>query len=93
MNLADPFNRSRLPTEALDRRARVALLKECAEALLEGRQPSRQASLFLSGALQAWLSEGGHLTRDFFKVTSVRGSHETPRQIAARLSDPDPSSR
>ena len=93
MNLVDPFNRSKPPTEALDRPARVVLLVEVASALLEGEPPSRQAALFVGGALQAWLSEGGHLTRDFFKVTSVRGSHETPRQIAARLSDPDPSSR
>jgi len=57
---ADPFGRSRLPA-TFDRAGRVALLAECAEALLRGELPRAEARLFLASALRGWLRNGGRL--------------------------------
>jgi hypothetical protein len=80
----DPFNRVRLPV-AFDRRERVRLIREVAEALLRGELPERAAALFVGGALSAWLSKGGRLENSYFQVSARRGSHATPAALAAEL--------
>ena len=82
----DPFGRSSLPP-AFDREARVRLLAEAAEALLAGRLPDPAARLFLAGALQSWLRDGGRcgsLERDFLRVTQRERSRLTPQRLYAR---------
>jgi hypothetical protein len=69
-----------------DRAGRVQLLAEAFEALRDGRQPSRQAALFLAGAGLAWLHQAPERGRrrrtfDYFVRIGERGSHMT----AARL--------
>lgn len=95
----DPFGRSSLPAEhqeELDRRQaaldrlegreeRMQMLIDFTDALMAGRMPSREVRLFVAGSFDAWLENGGHLTRDFLRVDAVRGSQETPRVIARRL--------
>jgi hypothetical protein len=68
-----------------DRRARVALIHAVADALLRNELPSREAALFVGGALSAWLAAGGRLEKDFFQVSARRGSHHTPAALAAAL--------
>lgn len=80
----DPFMRSSLPAE-FSRRTRVRLLREVADALMRGEAPSREASLFVAGALSGWLAQGGSLERDYLKVSAPRGSHDTAQQLAAEL--------
>ena len=83
---ADPFGRSHLPP-AFDRAARVRLIDELARALLEGREPSAAARLFVAGALSAWLRDGGRcgsLERDFLRVTQRERSKLTPQRLLAR---------
>lgn len=82
----DPFGRSALPP-TFDREARVRLIAECATALLAGRPPGAAARLFVGGALQAWLREGGRcgaLERDFLRVTQRERSRLTPQRLYAR---------
>jgi hypothetical protein len=67
----------RRPPAALTRKGRVALLGRCAEALLRGELPDPESRLFLAGGLLAWLTEGGSLTRHFWKTAARRGSHFT----------------
>lgn len=78
--LLDPFNRTRLP-QGFDRAGRVALLAEVFEALVEGRQPSREAALFVGGGGLSWLQAGGDLLGDFWKVKAPAGSHHTPARL------------
>lgn len=83
--LLDPFNRTRLP-QGFDRAGRVALLAEVFEALVEGRQPSREAALFVGGGGLAWLQEGGtvgDLERDYWRVAAPRRSTMTPARLWA----------
>ena len=87
MNLPhDPFGRSQMPA-GFDRAARVRLIDEAAQALLEGRLPDDAARLFLGGALVAWLADGGRcgsLERDFLRVTQRERSRLTPQRLLAR---------
>lgn len=78
----DPFNRSQLPTE-YDRPGRVRLLRAFALTLLEGKRPNREASLYVGGAIAAWLEQGGDLVGDYLKVSAPPGSHQTPQAIHA----------
>ncbi|MCL4182155.1 MAG: hypothetical protein KJ011_01755 [Burkholderiaceae bacterium] len=69
------------------REDRVRLIAEAAEALLDGRLPRPAARLFVGGALQAWLREGGRcgaLERDFLKVTQRQRSRLSPQRLYAR---------
>ena len=91
--LLDPFGRSRLPVDRLDRVERVRLLQEAADALLEGSPVPRDAALFLGGGIAAWLAEGGSLDRDYLRVRAPQGSHDTPKQLAVQLRDDDDEER
>lgn len=81
--LHDPFSRARIPGD-FSRSGRIALLQEAAQALIEGRTPSREAGMFLGSALSAWLSGTGPLER-YLQVHTAPGSHATPQQLAASL--------
>ena len=86
---ADPFGRSRLPA-TFDRAGRVALLAECAEALLRGELPRAEARLFLASALRGWLRNGGRLgalERDFLQVSAPRRSTHTASVLWHRMCD------
>lgn len=63
-----------------DRRGRVELIGQAAEALLAGKLPADEARLFVAGALVAWLAQGGNLEKDFFKITRPH-SHVTPSRL------------
>jgi hypothetical protein len=80
----DPFNRSRLPGD-LTRSDRVRLLGEVFRALMEGRQPSREAALFVGGGGLAWLDRGGSLTRDFWRTAGPQGSTHTESVLWQQL--------
>jgi hypothetical protein len=74
---------------ALTREGRIALIGEVGKALLDGRSPSREACMFVGGALLGWLEQGGDLARDFLKVVKAK-SHNTPARIwAAQVPHPD----
>lgn len=63
------------------------MVAQAAEALLAGRLPDAPARLFLGGALQAWLREGGRcgaLERDYLRVTQRERSRLTPQRLFAR---------
>lgn len=65
----------------------MKLIASAAEALLAGRLPDPAARLFLAGALQAWLTQGGRcgsLERDFLRVTQRERSTLTPQRLFAR---------
>jgi len=73
---------------AFTREDRVKLLAEVAEALLAGRLPAPAARLFVAGALDAWLRQGGRigaLERDFLKVAAPSRSTHTPARIWSRI--------
>jgi hypothetical protein len=63
---------------------RVALLREFANAMLAGQLPSREAQLFIGSAVQAYLTQGGDLERDFLRVKAPQGSHLTPQALASK---------
>lgn len=82
----DPFARARLPAD-FSRQDRVRLLAEVAQALLDGREPSRAAALFVGGAVSAWLAQGGRigaLERDFLRVAAPRSSRHTASELWRR---------
>ena len=62
------------------REGRVRLIGEAAEALLSGEMPSREAALFVGGALLAYLRNGGDLLRDYFQIIKP-SSRRTPSVI------------
>lgn len=65
----------------------MRLIAEAAEALLAGEMPNAAARLFIAGALQAWLREGGRcgaLERDYLRVTQRERSRLTPQRLYAR---------
>jgi hypothetical protein len=66
------------------REDRVRLIGEAAQALLEGREPGKAAALFLGGALAGWLSDGGDLVKDYFKIVRPK-SHDTVQRVWARI--------
>lgn len=68
------------PPASLTREGRVRLIGEVTQALLKGELPSRQARLWVGGALLEWLQRGGNLERDYFEVTKPK-SHHTPSAI------------
>jgi hypothetical protein len=83
----DPFGRSALPPD-FSREHRIQLIGEAAQALLQGRLPSPAARLFIGGALDAWLQQGGRLgalERDFLKVSAPARSTLTPARVHARI--------
>lgn len=84
----DLFGRTRLITE-FSRAHRVRLVKEVADALIEGRQPSAEASMFVAGALTAWLSGGGDLVRDYLQLSRPRGSHRSLQSLLSLDEDSD----
>jgi hypothetical protein len=91
---ADPFRRTCIPPD-FSRAGRVALIEEVGRALVEGRQPSREAALFVGAALSAWLCEGGRcgaLERDFLRVAAPHRSTLTPCRLWQRMRDTDGSS-
>lgn len=63
------------------REARVLLIGELAQGLLDMRMPSREAATFLGAALLAWLDEGGSLTRDYLKLDAPQGVRDTAQVI------------
>ena len=75
------------PPATLDRSGRVKLLGAFAEAALSGKPPSHEGMLFVAGAIQAWLTNGGDLERDFLKVTGLPGSHHTAAFMWQQLSE------
>ena len=85
----DPFGRSAIPA-GFTREDRVRLLAEAAEALLAGRLPDPAARLFLGGALQSWLRDGGRLgalERDHLRVAAPHRSTMTAARLYARCSN------
>lgn len=72
-------------TSALARDQLIALLGESFTALLRGELPSREACLYLGGALRGFLEDGGDLVRDHLGIIRP-SSHETVQKIWARLS-------
>ncbi len=81
----DPFGRSMLVPADFDRPHRVLLVGEAFGAWLAGRQPSEAAKLFVAGGAMAWLSEGGDLLGDFWKVRGRQGSTATAPVIWSAL--------
>ncbi|MGA8149255.1 MAG: hypothetical protein WB870_17005 [Gallionellaceae bacterium] len=65
---------------AFTREKRIKLLGELAQALLAGEVPSREAALFIGGAIASWLQDGDSLEKTYLKVTK-RHSHHTPQVI------------
>lgn len=62
------------------RTGKIEMIGEVAEALFSDKTPSRDAALFVGGALLAWLTRGGSLEKDYFKVVKAK-SHLTPSAI------------
>jgi hypothetical protein len=83
--LLDPFDRSKLPDD-LDQAGRVSMFHAVMSALIEGRQPERAAALFIGGGGLSWLTAGGDLVRDYWKLSARRGSHATPQALMGELS-------
>ena len=80
--MLDLFSRPMRAPGDFTREGRIALCAEAAKALFAGVAPSREAALFLGGAIASWLTEGGDLARDFLRVTAPRGSHRRPEVVA-----------
>lgn len=86
---ADPFFRptqlpedlaERLPEVAeSERRRRIAWVAEVAEALLEGKQSSRAAALFVGGALETRLGDDRLSLEKLLRLRPRRGSHARSR--------------
>ena len=79
------LGRSRVPLSAT-LEGRVCLLAAAAEALLKDELPGKEARLFLGGALNAWLQNGGDLSRDFLKVVRPK-SHRTASRIFQEIQE------
>lgn len=75
-----------------NRQGRIKLIGHVAIALMSGKPPERAAALFVAGALQSWLENGGSLERDYLRVTAKSGSHHTPAAVWQTLLE-NPSSR
>ena len=69
------------------REGRVSLLAECADALMRGELPSREAALWLGGGLSAWLETGSGSLDRHLRIAAPRGSHHKP-QVLARKAHP-----
>lgn len=68
------------------RKGRVALLAECAEALLGGKAPSPEAAAFVGSAIVGWLQAGGSL-EGHLRVGAPRGSHHRPQVLYRLIGD------
>ncbi len=77
----DPFGRTALPFEHLDRDQRLALFVACAWALQEGRPVGEIAGRYMGQAFLRWLEVGGDLERDHLKIAAPRGSKLTPQRL------------
>lgn len=92
--LLDPFGRARVP-DALreptreeleaERLRRVALLDEYVQAKRDRRAPSAEADAFVWAGIEAMLVHGGNIQRDFWRITSRRGSKRTAARLAEHL--------
>ena len=80
---------TRAPAD-FSRAGRIKLLDEFFSALLEGREPSRVAVLFVCGGGKKWLQQGGSIERDYWRVSAPAGSHHTPAYLFREFA---PSSR
>jgi hypothetical protein len=81
----DPFGRPvSVPTRDLTRREKVRMIQRVAARLLELGGAN---NLFVGGALDAWLENGGDLVRHYLRVSPDRGSKRTPQRIARELAD------
>ncbi len=69
----------------LTREDRVRLLRDFAQVMLAGREPDRRATMFVCGGIDAWLREGGSLTRDFWRTAGPQGCTVTEAVLARRL--------
>lgn len=78
---ADPFGRSRLPLDALDRAARVRLLAQARDALAAGEPPPPEAAALLAQGLDRALREGVPLDRAL-GLRPPRGSRRTAARLA-----------
>jgi SLT domain-containing protein len=94
-HINDPFGRvAELPGAAdagdaqADRVRRLRWIAEAAEALIDGRPPSRPAALFLASALRGWLADGrargGDLEKRFLRVAAPPRSTVTPSRLWQR---------
>jgi hypothetical protein len=77
----DPFNRSRIPADHIDRPERVRLLLEAERALAAGVPVPPDAARLLGNALKAWLLSGGDLDRHL-QLRAPQGSHRTAKAFA-----------
>ena len=82
MTLHDPFNRAQLPP-AFSREQRMAMIVKAMRTLLNDSSPEAQ---FTAGGVLSWLSEGGDLVRDYWRVAGRAGSHRTPAALWRELS-------
>lgn len=94
----DPFGQCPAPPPVADEQAEleqaVGHLLAFAEAVIEGREPSREDTLFTASGLDAWLRDGGDLVRDFWRARGRRGSHHSsPQSVARRIRERRGSSR
>jgi hypothetical protein len=74
--------------KALTREGRCELIRECIAALLAGKLPSREASLFLGSALDSWVTHGGALEKHL-RVSPGRGRRTTARVLLSRMPELD----
>jgi hypothetical protein len=77
------------PPRQYDRKGRVELIGEAAQAMRDGRPVPREAALFLAGALLAWLEHGhggGDLGTRFLRVVK-RQSRHTPQALWRLIRD------
>lgn len=88
----DPFGRSALPSEPIDRAGRVRALHAAAAALSAGEPLPRGISAWLGRALVAWLETGGDLELRL-GVRAPRGSHMTAQRLILRAEPGRASSR
>lgn len=88
----DPFGRSRLPDEPIDRAGRVLLLRVVAEALAAGDPVPAHAGDWLGRALLRWLADGGDLAA-VLGVKAPRGSHHTPQRLVLAAKPGRPAHR
>lgn len=82
----DIFGRASLPA-ALDRKQRVALLKQFSDAVLANETPPAAAAMFVASAIAAFLAQGGDLCADFLQIKAPQGCHDTPQRLARKLDE------
>jgi hypothetical protein len=86
--LHDPFGRCKPGVVAdFSREDRVRLLGEFSEAVLAGVEPSKGSMMFVAAGIASWLTIGGGLTRDFWKVSGPQGCTVTEAILWRRMRD------